>query len=205
MEMARAERRDLADLCAELSPADWDTPSLCAGWRVRDVVAHVVSYEGLGPGAFAGRLLQGRLWPHRANQLGVAALADRSPAQLLELLRAAEAPTGLTAAFGARVALADTLIHQQDIRRPLGATRQVPAERLLAVLPLALLAPVVGGAWHVRGVRVVATDVDWSWGVGPEARGSGEAVLMAVAGRRGAAADLDGRGAEVLRARLGPA
>ena len=89
--------------------------------------------------------------------------------------------------------------------RPLGATRQVPAERLLAALPLALLAPVVGGAWHVRGVRVVATDVNWSWGVGPEARGPGEAVLMAVAGRRGAAADLDGRGAEVLRARLGSA
>jgi uncharacterized protein (TIGR03083 family) len=203
LDMARAERRELAELCAGLSPAQWDAPSLCEGWRVRDVVAHVVSYEGLGLPGFAGRLVRARLSPHRANRQGVADLSDREPAELLELLRAAQQPTGLLTAFGARVTLADTLIHQQDVRRPLGLPRKVPAERLRVALPLALLAPVVGGAWHVRGVRLVAEDLDWSWGRGPEARGPGEAVLMAAAGRRGAAGDLRGPGADVLRARLG--
>ncbi len=69
-------------------------------------------------------------------------------------------------AFGGRIVLADTLIHHQDLRRPLGVPRDVPAERLLVALPLAMLAPVVGGAWHVRGVRLVATDLDWSRGPG---------------------------------------
>ena len=201
--MARAERRELADFCASLRPADWDAPSLCTGWRVRDVVAHVVSYEGLGAGGFAGRLVRGRLNPHRANREAVDDLAARSPAQLLELLRGAQEPTGLLAAFGGRIVLADTLIHHQDLRRPLGVPRAVPAERLRVALPLALLAPVVGGAWHVRGVRLVATDLDWSWGAGPEARGPGEAVLMTAAGRRGAAEDLQGPGADLLRRRLG--
>ena len=203
MDMARAERRDLADFCSGLSPADWDAPSLCGGWRVRDVVAHVVSYEGLGPVSFTSRLVRGRLDPHRANREAVAGFAGRDPAQLLELLRAAQEPTGVLAAFGGRIVLADTLIHHQDLRRPLGAPREVPVERLLVALPLAMLAPVVGGAWHVRGVRLVATDLDWSWGVGPEVRGPGEAVLMAAAGRRGAADDLHGPGADLLRRRLG--
>jgi uncharacterized protein (TIGR03083 family) len=203
LDLARAERRDLAELCAGLSPADWDAPTLCAGWRVRDVVAHVVSYEGLGALGFADRLVRARLDPHRANRAAVDRLADRAPAQLLELLRSAQEPTGLLAGFGGRIVLADTLIHHQDVRRPLGLPRAVPAERLLVALPLAMLAPVVGGAWHVRGVRLVATDLDWSWGVGPEARGPGEAVLMTAAGRRGAAEQLRGRGADVLRRRLG--
>ena len=203
VDMVRAERRDLAAFCAELSPAQWNAPSLCAAWRVLDVVAHVVSYEGVGPVDFATRLVRDRLNPHRANISAVEALADREPEQLLGLLRKAEKPTGLLAAFGGRIALADTLIHHQDLRRPLGLPREVPAERLRTALPLALLAPVVGGVWHVRGVRLVATDLDWSWGVGPEARGPGEAVLMAVAGRRGVADDLQGPGAEVLRRRLG--
>ena len=203
LEMARAERRDFADFCAALSPADWDAPSLCAGWRVRDVVAHVVSYEGLGAAGFAGRLVRGRLNPHRANREAVTRLAERSPGQLLELLRAAQDPTGLLTAFGGRIVLADTLIHHQDLRRPLGMPRAVPPERLLVALPLALLAPVIGGAWRIRGVRLVATDLDWSWGAGPEARGPGEAVLMAVSGRRGAAVDLQGPGVDLLRPRLG--
>ena len=185
LEMARAERRDLAEFCSGLSPADWDAPSLCVGWRVRDVVAHIVSYEGAGPVSFAGRLVQARLNPHRANREAVAGFAERDPAQLLEMLRGAQEPTGVLTAFGGRIVLADTLIHHQDLRRPLGVPRAVPGERLLVALPLALLAPVVGGAWHVRGVRLVATDLDWSWGVGPEARGPGEALLMAEQARAG--------------------
>jgi uncharacterized protein (TIGR03083 family) len=36
-----AERNGLADLLDDLGPAEWETPSLCAGWRVRDVAAHL--------------------------------------------------------------------------------------------------------------------------------------------------------------------
>jgi len=103
-------------------------------------------------------------------------------------------PRGLTAGFGGMIALVDGMIHQQDIRRVLGIRRTVPAERLQAVLDYARYAPAVRGTWRARGVRLVATDVDWSHGSGQEVRGPGEALLMAMAGRPRALADLTGPG-----------
>lgn len=155
--LVQDERSDLAAFLGTLTPQQWEAASLCHGWRVRDVVAHLVSYEG----------------------------------------------TRCTAGFGGRIALVDGLIHHQDIRRPLGMPRDVPAERLRAALPFALLAPPIGALWHVRGVKVIATDVDWSGGVGPEARGTGEAVLMVMGGRCGVARELTGPGADALVRRLG--
>lgn len=201
--MAEQERHDLASLLETLSPQQWDAPTLCDGWQVRDVVAHVISYEGLGLAGLGKRFARGAFLPDRVNAVGVAALRERSPEELVALVRRHAAPSGLTAGFGSRIALTDGLVHQQDIRRPLGVPREIPAERLRVALPFALTAPTVRGFWNVRGVRVIATDVDWSAGKGPEARGPGEAVLMAVAGRRGAARDLTGAGAELLARRLG--
>jgi len=201
--LAEAERTDLAAFLATLTPQQWDSPSLCAGWRVRDVVAHVVSYDALDLQGLGRRFLQGRLLLDRINGLGVAEHADRTPAELTALVHEHRSPRGLTAGFGGRIALVDGLIHHQDIRRPLGLARQVPAERLRAALPFALAAPPVRGFWHVRGLRVVATDLDWSAGRGPEVRGPGEAILMAVAGRTGVARELEGPGAARLLQRLG--
>lgn len=81
--------------------------------------------------------------------------------------------------------------------------RVVPPERLRVALNFALFAPPIRGAWRVRGTRVAATDLDWAFGAGPDACGSGEAVLMVMAGRRGIAEDLSGPGAQRLRTRLG--
>lgn len=89
------------------------------------------------------------------------------------------------------------------MRRPLGMPRQIPAERLGCALPFAVTAPPLRGFWNARGVRLVATDLDWSRGRGPEARGSGEALLMVLAGRRGVAGELTGPGAAILHRRLG--
>lgn len=197
------ERNDLADFLETLTPQQWDTESLCAGWSVHDVVAHVVSYEGARPVALAQRFAQGRLRLNRINGIALDEHRDREPQELIRLLRLHATPTGLTSAFGGRVALVDGLMHHQDIRRALDVPRDVPADRLRAALPFALLAPPVKALWHIRGVKVVATDIDWSGGTGPEARGTGEAVLMVMGGRRGVARELDGPGAERLARRLG--
>jgi hypothetical protein len=63
-------------------------------------------------------------------------------------------------------------------------------------------APAVRGFWRARGVRLVATDVDWSAGKGPEVHGQGEALLMAMAGRRGVVAELSGPGQPKLAQRI---
>jgi uncharacterized protein (TIGR03083 family) len=203
MAMARDERAELADLLASLRPEQWDRPSLCTGWRVRDVAAHVVSYEEHGSADLIERVVRARFRPGRLNEVALAEYAGRGPEELVQLLRDHLTPRGATARFGGRIGLVDAMIHHQDVRRPLGMPRRVPAERLLCALPFAVVAPPLRGFWHARGVRLVATDLDWSWGRGPEARGPGEAVLMVLTGRSGVAGDLTGPGAAVLQQRLG--
>ena len=202
LDQAREEREDFARFLGELTPEQWNTPSLCAGWSVRDVAAHCVSFEGLSPRELAVRFLKGRLQTDRINELAVADLAGRSPDFLVGLLRDNAEPHGLGGGFGGRVALTDNMIHQQDIRRPLGLARSIPPDRLRVALDFVRFAPTIKGAWTARGVHLVATDLDWSHGKGPEIRGSGEALLMAMAGRPDALGDLEGPGTAVLAARL---
>ncbi len=191
--LARDERTDLADPLETLSPQQWDAPSLCEGWRVRDVVAHVVGYDGLGATGLARRFARGRFSLERVNEVGVVEQRDRDPEELVAL-RTHAIPSGLPAGLCGRIALVDGLVHTQDLRRPLGLPRVVPAGRLRAALPFALVAPPIRALWPVRGVRVVATDVDWAGSAGPEARGPGEAVLMVMGGRRRVACELTGPG-----------
>ncbi|TQM13956.1 maleylpyruvate isomerase family mycothiol-dependent enzyme [Pseudonocardia kunmingensis] len=203
MQLARDERADLAELLAELTPQQWDAPTLCTEWRVRDVVTHMISYEGLRHRDVARRALRAGFRPSRLNTLGVIERGDEDPAELLARLREQLEPTGLTAGFGGRVALLDGVIHHQDIRRPLGLPRAVPAERLRPALEFARFAPPIGAFWRARGLRLVATDLVWAAGRGPELRGPGEALLMAMAGRRGVVDELTGPGRDVLAARIG--
>ena len=203
MELARQERIDLADYLSGLDATAWDAPSLCEGWTVRDVAAHIVSYDGLGVGSLAPRFIHGRFLPDRINAVGVRANGDRSADELVDLLQQHATPQGLTAGFGGRIALTDTLIHHQDVRLALDHPRDIPPERLRKALPFAMIAPPVRGAWTARGLKVIATDVDWRFGRGKVVEGPAQAVLMAVAGRSATLDDLHGSGLQVLRRRLG--
>ncbi|MHA6784305.1 maleylpyruvate isomerase family mycothiol-dependent enzyme [Pseudonocardia saturnea] len=203
MSLARDERADLADLLTTLTAQQWEAPSLCSAWRVRDVVAHMISYEELGVGGLIGRFLRGGVLPDRVNAVGVAAYADRSPQELIGLVRGHLQPCGLTAGFGGRIALTG-MIHHQDIRRPLRLPRDIPADRLLPALQFALTAPTIGAFWRVRGLRLVASDLDWSAGKGPAMEGPAESLLMAMAGRRGVAGELSGPGQATLADHIQP-
>jgi len=193
-EMARDEREAFASLLDGLTPQQWNTPTLCELWTVREVAIHTVSYDELTTGGLVGRFLKGRLNTDRINAIGVADYSDRSPQQITVLIRSYAQPHGLTGGFGGKIALTDGMIHQQDIRRSIGLPRTIDPERLRTALNFARFAPTIRGAWRARGVRLVANDLDWSHGRGPEVRGPGEALLMAMAGRRAALDDLDGPG-----------
>ncbi|MGH3357481.1 MAG: maleylpyruvate isomerase family mycothiol-dependent enzyme [Nocardioidaceae bacterium] len=203
MALARQERSELADFLERLTPDQWEVESLCEGWRVRDVVGHLISYEDHGTADLLRRLARARFRLGELNQVALAEYADLDTHQLIAFLRSHLDPRGSTAHFGGRVGLVDALVHQQDIRRPLGMPRAVPEERLRYALPFAVTAPPLRGFWNARGVRLVATDLDWSRGSGPEARGTAEAVLMVLAGRTGIAQELTGPGADILQRRLG--
>ena len=193
-EMARDEREGFASFLDGLTSQQWNSPTLCELWTVREVAIHTVSYDELTTGGLVGRFLKGRLNTDRINAIGVADYSDRSPQQITVLIRSYAQPHGLTGGFGGKIALTDGMIHQQDIRRSIGLPRTIDPERLRTALNFARFAPTIRGAWRARGVRLVASDLDWSHGRGPEVRGPGEALLMAMAGRRAALDDVDGPG-----------
>ena len=203
MAMATAERAELADLLGTLTPEQWDGPTLCDDWSVRDVVAHMFSYDELTPLGTVGRMVKGRLAPGGPNALGIAAYADRSPDQLVALAKEHLRPRGLTAGFGGRIALCDGTIHHQDIRRPLGLARQIPADRMHVTLEFAKTAPLIHSKKRIKGLTLVATDLDWRTGDGPAVEGRAESLLMALAGRRGVTDELTGPGLPTLVDRIG--
>ena len=200
MTMARAERADFAEFLATLTPQDWEAPTLCTKWSVKDVVAHVISYEELSTAQLVKRFAKGFFV--RSNQIGVDEFAPMSPQQLLDFFRNHLQPRGLTAGFGGMIALVDGTIHHQDIRRALDWPRTVPADRLERVLGLVPGNPRLGAGRRIRGLRLRATDIDWAHGNGPEVTGPGEALLMAMSGRPVAVADLAGPGVDTLAGRL---
>ncbi|MBO0882983.1 MAG: maleylpyruvate isomerase family mycothiol-dependent enzyme [Mycobacterium sp.] len=202
MQMACEEREDFAELLAGLSPEQWEQTTLCERWRVRDVVAHVLSYDELSCWQLVRRFANGLLLPNRINTIGVTEYASQSPEQLTELMRTCIPPRGLTAGFGGMIALVDGMIHQQDIRRPLGIGRAIPPKRQQRVLNCALRAPAVRGVRRARGIRLVATDLDWVYGSGPELTGPAEALLMAMAARPDALNQLTGPGKALLAQRI---
>jgi uncharacterized protein (TIGR03083 family) len=198
--LAYEERRDLAAFLALLTPQEWQAQSLCEAWTVKDVVAHIVSYEELSSFGVAKRFARGLFV--RANEIGVREFAPMSPDELLNFLRAHLRPKGLTAAFGGMIGLIDGTVHHQDIRRALGYPRAVPVERLERILPLVPGNPRLGAGRRIKGLRLAANDVNWQHGDGPEVTGTGEALLMAMTGRPAALDELSGPGKPALVARI---
>jgi uncharacterized protein (TIGR03083 family) len=88
------ERADLAAFLATLPRQQWQAPTLCAQWRVRDVVAHVISYDELDTRSLLAHAIRGRLRPSRVNAITLAAYGAHSPEQLLAMLRAHLQPRG---------------------------------------------------------------------------------------------------------------
>lgn len=179
-DLARRERERFAELLAGLTDEQWDAPSLCAGWSVRDVAAHTVAYLGQSLSALVLNMARAR---GDVDRLNARIHPDLPAASLVELMRRDTEPSGTAALYGGRVALIECLVHQQDICRPLGLDVAVPADALRVSLSYARISPVIGGARRTRGLRLVATDMDWSAGSGAEVTGPGQALLLAMAGR----------------------
>lgn len=188
-------RRQFADRIASLDEAAWDAASWCAGWRVRDVLAHLVKGAEMTYGSLTLDLLRGGFRPDRsvgkaAKRLGdepVPVLADR-------LRRAADRQFHLVGTADA-MGLVDVLVHSADALRPLGLDVDAPpADAVPALDALWKAGRMIVHATPQQGRHLVATDVDWSRGSGPEVRGKGIDLLLLVANRRQVLADLEGPG-----------
>jgi uncharacterized protein (TIGR03083 family) len=199
-----AEHTDFVALASELTDEQWESRSLCAQWTVRDVVIHAAWHihrdSRQVPMFLLHTLISG---PTTAAAKAAATEAARHEARSPDKL------LGWFAAPGTcnRVNLAELMVHQQDVRRPLGLSRKIPEDRLSLILDYCLSragsATVVPGS-HKRskGLRFVATDIDWSAGQGPEVSGRAEAILMAINGRSSSISDLGGPGVETFDHRV---
>ena len=192
------ERVDLIAFLEALNDDEWNAPSLCEGWRVRDVAAHLLYDSDPIYRHIAGQVATG-FSPRRSAARTVKQADRMEPAELTAALQRSVG-RGLFATIAPSVALADALIHHQDIRRPLGRQRLIDPERLLHVLGHP--DPFASSRRRTRGLRFIATDVSWSRGEGLEVRGPAEAVILAVAGRAAVLGELSGDGVELLQGRL---
>ncbi|MGZ8743080.1 MAG: maleylpyruvate isomerase family mycothiol-dependent enzyme [Nocardioides sp.] len=207
--LIRSERLDLIDFLETLAPEDWATPSLCEAWSVQDVAAHLAWSSELRPGEAVSRLVRSGFSINRMTADSAREWSTRGTAAILDQLRE-NADRGLRPTGTSQtMTLTDAVCHALDIRRPLGRTRPLDATAFPTVAGFfaGLRWPLntsVGGHFRrtFRGLRLVADDLDWTYGSGPEVEGSAESLLMVLSGRRVQPDELTGPGAATLYARL---
>ena len=177
------ERQALLDLLETLTPEQWNAPSLCAEWRVRDVVAHMVSETRMAVTRAAWGFLTSGFRINRCIAKDARERGAVPEAKLLDDFRDVVLARTHLPGLSSLSMLEDVVIHQMDIRRPLGKPRDIPNGRMI---------PVAGDLWTNRffpgpklfqGTRAVATDADWSAGHGMEVAGPIEALVLTLAGR----------------------
>ena len=198
-----AERRtDLLGQLEQLTPEQWETQSLCSEWRVRHVVAHM-SFPERYP--IARTLLAvARAGGNIGRYVRDDALSRGSgpTSQVLDTYREAIPHRAVPPGRRPENVLVDLLLHSQDIRRPLHLPWSNPADVMLIALPTLHPDKTIGVPRRVTGLRLVATDVDWFAGEGPEVRGPADSLLLTMGGRSATLSELEGPGKELLAARV---
>ncbi|CAM3911853.1 maleylpyruvate isomerase family mycothiol-dependent enzyme [Janibacter anophelis] len=199
-ELVHAERAALAADLEALTDEQWRTPSLCAGWSVHDVAAHLVDNALATPVGVVWAMARARGNFDRQNQQGMERQRGATPRETLSRLReVAPRRSGPPAPVDSR--LVEEVLHGEDIRRPLGIWHDYSAEGVERALRYqARVSEGLGGA-RQRAERVTlhATDLDVTIGDGPQVRGSALNLLMAISGRDAALKDLEGPGVDLLR------
>lgn len=192
-----AERRELAGILASLEPSQWDAPSLCAGWRIREVVAHMTyQYRHPGPRILL-EILKARGNMNRAlDRAAKRDAAAATPIELADCLRDNAEHAWKPPGGGYTGALSHDVIHGLDITVALGIDRRVPLERLLPVLNGTDSRGLKFFGVDLDGVKLRADDVDWSQGTGEVLTGAGQDLLLVVTGRRLPPGTLSGPAAE---------
>jgi uncharacterized protein (TIGR03083 family) len=195
-----AERGALANDLAELTPTQWDMPSLCAGWTVRDIVAHLSATASLNPATFffnmakAGfnfdRFANGQIAKHRGPDPAATLSEFRS------LRNSTSAPPGPTISW-----LGEVVVHGEDLRRPLGIAHSYQPGAVREVIDFYKGSNMlIGSKKRIAGLALKATD-DWRHGQGEAVEGPLLSLLLAMTGRGTACEDLAGPGVAILRSR----
>ena len=199
-DLVHAERAALADDLERLTDDQWHTPSLCEGWSVHDVAAHLVANARTTPFGIVTAMVRARGNFERQTQQELERNQGATPRETLSRLReVAPRRSGPPAPVDSR--LVEEVLHGEDIRRPLGIWHDYSAEAVERSLryQARVSAGLGGGRQLAEQVTLHATDMEVTIGDGPEVRGSALGLVMAISGRTIALDGLEGPGVSLLR------
>ncbi|RKQ35043.1 maleylpyruvate isomerase family mycothiol-dependent enzyme [Kocuria tytonis] len=181
------ERAALIGDLRGLGPHDWDVESACRGWRIRDVVAHLVDTAATTPAAFLTGMVRAGFDFDRQNELGVERYRGKRPEELISLLVQVRGRTSGPPRFMAPLAtrLVEEIVHGEDVRRPLGLHKKYPPEDIKTAIKyqVATSARFGGAREKLAGITLVAEDIAWTHGNGSLVSGPALEILMLVCGR----------------------
>ncbi|WP_018157525.1 maleylpyruvate isomerase family mycothiol-dependent enzyme [Demetria terragena] len=190
-----------------LSATQWTTPSLCEGWTVREVAAHLLQplEADLRLPSVLRTVVRYRGNLERYIDESTREIAARPPEDLVAQLRERASARVQPPFVGPGGQLADTCIHLRDAARPLGLDITPTLEAWRACLDF-LVSPHGSRGFlprgRLKGLRMVASDQDWSWGDGAELHGTSEALALGLSGRPVVMPELSGSGLSILAQRI---
>ncbi|HEV7147019.1 MAG TPA: maleylpyruvate isomerase family mycothiol-dependent enzyme [Pedococcus sp.] len=200
-QLVAAERGAFADDLAGLTEEQWNTPSLCPGWSVRDIVAHMTAAASTGPGAFLVQFATAGFNFDKYANAGLARQLGGSPTQTLAAFRAVQnsrtSPPGPKPTW-----VGEVVVHSEDARRPLGIRHTYNPEALQIAADFYQGSnTLIGAKNRIAGLSLKATDQEWTHGTGPLVEGPMLSLVLAMTGRGRHVDDLTGPGVEALRGR----
>lgn len=204
--IATDNRLMAAEIFASLTHEQWRTPSLCSGWTVQEVAAHLLTPIGTGLSVpkLLFNLVRYRASLERTVDEDTRKATTRTTEQLVTGLREHASKKPAPPAVGALGPMTDTCIHLRDAARPLGVNVGPAPDAWRPALDFLVSKEAVRGflpRGRLDGLRLIASDQDWAHGDGAQLCGPSETVAMAASGRS-VALDLSGRGIDILRERI---
>ena len=199
--LVHTERAALVDDLAGLSDGQWATRSLCSELTVREVLAHLTAGASLNSVRWLAGVIRCRFDFDRQVAVRLAEQLGASPGETLERFRRV-VPSTTKPPLPVIAMLGETLVHAEDIRRPLGIDHDYPIETVTRVADYYRGSDlVVLAKGRIRGLRLVAQDGPFATGAGPRVSGTTSALVMAMTGRTTYLDDLEGDGVDLLRER----
>ncbi|GFE12279.1 hypothetical protein Sgleb_03260 [Streptomyces glebosus] len=180
-----AERRELAAMLDGLSAGQWDAPTLCAGWRVREVVAHMsMGFRYSLPKTVAELVRAGGNLHRMTDRCARRDAAAASTSELAGFLREHAHHPWKPPVGGIAAALGHDVVHGLDITVALGLDRRVPEDRVRLLLEKITPGTARFFGADLRGIQLRADDLDWSFGTGTPLYGSAQDLLLVAYGRK---------------------
>lgn len=197
------ERSALADDLAMLDDSQWDAQSLCSQWKVRHVVGHLVAGADISTGAILAGLIKNGMNFNRFMARDGLVVGAAPPDELLTQFRTTIGKRRAPKGAQPEVMLLDVVCHGVDIRRPTSMNRTVPEATLRTAADLVrVVGYPLNAKKRIAGLRMSATDADWSTGDGPSVEGPLASLILVMAGRQALLEELSGEGLRILQARM---